>query len=218
MIIHVQENHRRPVPGQHLRQDCPSPRVCPELASALIARLVQLPLAESWLGWRRWARAGSMQAVVPVARFGGPAATGCLAEEFPRGARTRVLVATPRVTRVRGCPRSISRLSNPGGMSTAISTCPTSGCSGREGRRSSSQGSTAVASTASARTGVRVEAPECRSQGLAGSTWVLRSSGAASGEIMNLIIARAASCSFEAANTATLDGHGLFRKPGSGPT
>ena len=75
-----------------------------------------------------------------------------------------------------------------------------------------------ISSAASARTWVRVESPECRSQGLAGSTRVLRSSGAASGEIMNLIIARAASGAFEAVNTATLDGHGLFRNPGSGPT
>ncbi len=42
---------------------------------------------------------------------------------------------------------------------------------------------------------------DCGPQGLAGSTWVLRSSGAASGEIMNLIISRAASCSFETVNT-----------------
>ena len=64
----------------------------------------------------------------------------------------------------------------------------------------------------------RVETRDGRSHGLAGSTWVLRSSGAASGEIMNRIIARAASCFVERVNTATLDAHGLFRKPGSGPT
>jgi hypothetical protein len=57
-----------------------------------------------------------------------------------------------------------------------------------------------------------------RYNAFAGSTWVLRSSGAASGEVMNLIIARAASGSFELATRATLDGHGTFREPGSGPT
>jgi hypothetical protein len=55
-------------------------------------------------------------------------------------------------------------------------------------------------------------------QSPAGSTWVLRSSGAAAGDVMNLIIARAASDSFEPAINATLDGQGLFRNPGSAPT
>src|SRR5580704_2841337 len=55
-------------------------------------------------------------------------------------------------------------------------------------------------------------------QGLAGSTKVLRSRGAASGEIMNLIIARAASGSLEPVIRATLEGQGTFRKPGRGPT
>src|SRR5262245_37065935 len=54
--------------------------------------------------------------------------------------------------------------------------------------------------------------------GLAGSTWVLRSKGAACGEIMNLIISRAASGSFDTVSNATLDGHGLLRDPGNGPT
>src|SRR5262245_66615574 len=57
-----------------------------------------------------------------------------------------------------------------------------------------------------------------RSQGLKGSTWVLRSSGAAFGEIINWIIARAASGSFDFVDRPTLDVHGLFRKPGNGPT
>ena len=52
----------------------------------------------------------------------------------------------------------------------------------------------------------------------AGSTRVLRSSGAASGEIMNLIMARAASGSFEIFINATLDGHGLSMGPGGMPT
>src|ERR1700693_1135889 len=47
-------------------------------------------------------------------------------------------------------------------------------------------------------------------QSLAGSTWVLCKSGAASGVIMNLIIARAASGSFEPAIRATLEGQGTF--------
>src|SRR5262245_6543653 len=55
-------------------------------------------------------------------------------------------------------------------------------------------------------------------QGLAGSTCVLRSSGAASGEAMNLIMARAASGCFDVVNNPTLEGHGLFREPGNGPT
>src|ERR1700732_428479 len=59
---------------------------------------------------------------------------------------------------------------------------------------------------------------QAQTQSFAGSTWVLRSSGAASGDVMNLIIARAASGSFELATRATLDGHGTFRTPGSGPT
>ena len=45
----------------------------------------------------------------------------------------------------------------------------------------------------------------------AGSTCVLRNRGAAAGDAMNLIIARAASACFEAVSNATLDGHGLFR-------
>src|SRR6516165_8846005 len=55
-------------------------------------------------------------------------------------------------------------------------------------------------------------------QGFAGSTWVLRSSGAASGEIMNWIMAREASGSLDTFSNATLDGQGSWRKPGSGPT
>ena len=51
-----------------------------------------------------------------------------------------------------------------------------------------------------------------------GSTWVRRNNGAASGETMNLIIARAASDSFEAVNKPTFDWQGLFKKPGNGPT
>ena len=43
-------------------------------------------------------------------------------------------------------------------------------------------------------------------------------SGAASGEIMNLIIARAASGSFELVATPTSDWHRLFTAAGSGPT
>jgi hypothetical protein len=35
---------------------------------------------------------------------------------------------------------------------------------------------------------------------------------------MNAIIARAASGCFDEDSNATLDGHGMFRKPGSGPT
>src|SRR5438093_7705478 len=57
-----------------------------------------------------------------------------------------------------------------------------------------------------------------RSHGWKGSTWVLRTSGADSGEIINWIIARAASGSFEFVDRPTLDVHGLFRKPGNGPT
>ena len=53
---------------------------------------------------------------------------------------------------------------------------------------------------------------------LAGSSWTLRRSGAASGETINLIIARAASCSFDTGSSATLFGQGLFRNPGTGPT
>src|SRR5262252_2742523 len=55
-------------------------------------------------------------------------------------------------------------------------------------------------------------------QGFAGSTWVLRSSGAASGEIMNWIMAREASGSLDTLSNATLDGQGSLRNPGSGPT
>src|SRR6516165_11515360 len=55
-------------------------------------------------------------------------------------------------------------------------------------------------------------------QGFAGSTWVLRSSGAASGEIMNWIMAREASGSLDTFSNATLDGQGSLREPGSGPT
>ena len=43
----------------------------------------------------------------------------------------------------------------------------------------------------------------------------MRTSGAASGEIMNVIIARAASGSLDTVVIARLDGHGLFRKPGT---
>lgn len=55
-------------------------------------------------------------------------------------------------------------------------------------------------------------------QGLIGSTWVRRNNGAASGETMNLIIARAASGSLEAVNKPTFDWQGLFKEPGNGPT
>ena len=56
------------------------------------------------------------------------------------------------------------------------------------------------------------------SQGVYGSTCVRRNSGAAAGDTMNRIISRAASGSFEADNTATLDWQGLFNAPGTGPT
>jgi len=55
-------------------------------------------------------------------------------------------------------------------------------------------------------------------QPLAGSSYTLRRSGAAAGEIMNLIIACAASRSFETVSRPTLFGQGMFTDPGTGPT
>jgi hypothetical protein len=55
-------------------------------------------------------------------------------------------------------------------------------------------------------------------QSLAGSSCTLRRSGAAAGEIMNLIIACAASRSFETVSRPTLFGQGMFTDPGTGPT
>src|SRR5262245_44009274 len=53
---------------------------------------------------------------------------------------------------------------------------------------------------------------------LAGASCTLRKSGAAAGEIMNLIIACAASRSFETVSRPTLLGQGRFTYPGTGPT
>jgi hypothetical protein len=46
----------------------------------------------------------------------------------------------------------------------------------------------------------------------------LRKSGAASGETMNRIMARAASGSLETFSSATLEGQGLLSEPGGAPT
>src|SRR5215813_9539055 len=55
-------------------------------------------------------------------------------------------------------------------------------------------------------------------QPLAGSSCTLRRSGAAVGEVINLIIACAASRSFETVSRPTLLGQGRFTYPGTGPT
>src|SRR5262245_60779120 len=55
-------------------------------------------------------------------------------------------------------------------------------------------------------------------QPLAGSSCTLRRSCAAAGEVINLIIACAASRSFETVSRPTLFGQGMFTYPGTGPT
>src|SRR5262245_7127668 len=57
-----------------------------------------------------------------------------------------------------------------------------------------------------------------RAHQLAGASCTLRRSGAAAGEIMNLIIVCAASRSFETVSRPTLLGQGRFTYPGTGPT
>ena len=57
-----------------------------------------------------------------------------------------------------------------------------------------------------------------RRQPLAGSSCTLRRSGAAAGDVMNLIIYCAASRSFETVSRPTLLGQGMLTDPGTGPT